>query len=78
MKKSEIAMIILVASVAVMVAWLVASRMSFLKVDPEGEKVQTIDSISSTLSGEPDPNIFNKKAINPTVITIIGDDKSGN
>jgi len=78
MKKSEIAMIILVASVAIMVAWAIASRMSFLKVNPDGVTVKTVDTISPTLPEEPDPAVFNKEAINPTVITIIGDSASGN
>lgn len=71
MKKSDIAMIILIASVSVMVAFFVANSLPFLKLDPDGVKVKTIDAISSEVT-PPDTAIFNEKAINPTVKTVIG------
>lgn len=71
MKKSDIAMIILIASVSVMVAIFAANSIPFLKVDPKGVKVKTITEISPDVD-EPDKSIFNANAINPTVKTVIG------
>ena len=71
MKKSDIAMIILIASVSVMVAFFIANSLPFLKVDPKGVTVKTINPVSSDVS-EPDKTIFNADAINPTVKTVIG------
>ncbi len=65
MKKSDIAMIIIVASLSVMVAFFVA-RSIFGDVYNNSVKVKTIDKISSEVV-EPDIEIFNKTAINPTV-----------
>ncbi len=71
MKKSDIAMIILIASVAVIVAFFVANSLPFLKLDPQGVKYKTIDKIEPTAT-EPDTALFNSDAINPTVKTVIG------
>jgi cytochrome bd-type quinol oxidase subunit 1 len=71
MKKADIAMIVLVASISVMTAFAIASSMSFLKVDPNGVEVQTIQPISADIE-QPDEAVFNDKAINPTVKTVIG------
>lgn len=65
MKKSDIAMIILIASVSVMIAYFVASSL-FGGSGNTSQKVQTIDSINSTIV-EPSPDIFNTNAINPSV-----------
>lgn len=77
MKKSDIAMIILIASLSVMVAFLVANQLTFLKPPEKGQKVPTTSKISSTVD-EPDPKVFNSDAINPTVQTVIGGSSSGN
>ena len=69
MKKTDIAMIILVASLGVIVAYVVASN--FLKLPDSGVKVQTIRKISSDVT-QPSKDIFNDKAINPTVEVIVG------
>lgn len=71
MKKTDIAMIILIASISVAVAFFTANSLSFLKVDEKGVNVKTIDTISADIT-DPDPAIFNDKAINPTVKTVIG------
>lgn len=72
MKKSDIAMIILIASISVLVAYFVGK--SFIgDVRSTSVKVKTADSISSTIT-QPDPAIFNSQAINPTVEVIIGGD----
>ena len=73
MKKTDIAMIILIASVGIMVAYFVASNISFLKLPEDGVKVQTIRSISDEIV-EPDEEVFHKDAINPTVEVIVGHD----
>lgn len=70
MKKSDIAMIILIASVSVLVAYFAAKA---LLGDNKSQAVtvKTADPISSNVT-QPDPAVFNKKAINPTVEVIIG------
>jgi len=65
MKKTDIAMIILIATVSVMVTYFVAK--SVIGDTYTGNaKVQTIDKIDSTII-DPSPSIFNKDAINPAV-----------
>lgn len=71
MKKTDIAMIVLIASVSVLVAFFIANALPFLKVSSTGEKVKTTSAISAT-KATPDTKIFNKDNINPTVETIIG------
>lgn len=71
MKKTDLAMIILVASVSVLIAFFIANSLPFLKVSDSGEKVKTIEPISAETT-EPDPRVFYKGAINPTIETIIG------
>lgn len=71
MKKTDIAMVILIAGVGVAIGYIVASNISFLKVPKSGAKVQTIREISSNVE-KPNPAIFNKNAINPTVEVFVG------
>jgi len=70
MKKSEIASIILIASVSVLIAYFVANAVIG---QPSGEstKVKTIAPITETVA-TPDKSIFNKDAINPTIQVEIG------
>jgi len=65
MKKSDIAMIILIASVSVIVAFFVAKGI-FGDVYTGTAKVKTIDRIDSSIE-TPSTDIFNKDAINPAV-----------
>ncbi len=65
MKKSDIAMIIMVASISVVVAFFVAKAI-FGDVYTGSVKVKTIDSTTSDIV-EPSAEIFNKDAINPAV-----------
>lgn len=65
MKKSDIAMIILIASVSILVAYFVAKSI-FGDASNGSVNVKTIDPISSEVSA-PDPSIFNSNAINPAV-----------
>ncbi|MEO5950793.1 MAG: hypothetical protein ABIQ04_05075 [Candidatus Saccharimonadales bacterium] len=70
MKKSDIAMIILIASASMLIAYFVAKGVVG-DVQNQVVKVKTAQSISSDVS-EPDKAIFNSNAINPTVEVIIG------
>ncbi len=65
MKKSDFAMIILIASASIMIAYFVGNALIGNNTNA-GEKVKTIDSISTEVT-EPDPEVFNAQAINPSV-----------
>jgi len=71
MKKTDIAMIILIAAIGVGVGYAVASNISFLKVPERGAQVQTVQEISPDVQ-KPDPNVFKSDAINPTVEVFVG------
>jgi mannitol-specific phosphotransferase system IIBC component len=75
MKKSDIAMIIFIASVSVLVAYFVANAVIGNTKD-EAVTVKTADPITTDIV-EPDPTVFNTNAINPTVEVIIGGDQQG-
>jgi len=72
MKKSDIAMIILIASISVLIAYFVAKAV-LGDVQNQSVKVKTADPITSQVV-EPDKTVFNTNAINPTVEVIIGND----
>lgn len=65
MKKTDIAMIILIASISVVVAFFVAKAI-FGDVYSGSAKVKTIESINSSIV-EPSTDIFNSTAINPSI-----------
>lgn len=65
MKKTDIAMIILIASVSVIVAYFLAKAV-LGGVYSGKAVVQTIDKIDTAIV-EPSPDIFNKDAINPAI-----------
>ena len=71
MKKSDIAMIILIASVSVMLSFAIANQLSFLKPPEKGQQVKTEEPIDSKVD-EPDKTVFRSDAINPTVQTVVG------
>lgn len=75
MKKSDIAMVVLIASVSIMISFIVANQLPFLKPPQKGVDIKTIDKIDSTVS-DPDPSVFRADAINPTVQTVIGGGES--
>ena len=75
MKKSDIAMIFLIASVSVMISFFIAKSI-FGDVYSGTAKVKTIDEISSSIE-EPSPDIFNINAINPAVQVQINGTGSG-
>lgn len=65
MKKSDVAMIILIVSVSVLTAFFISN--SILGNEYNGNtKIKTIDKIDSSIV-EPSPGIFNKDAINPAI-----------
>jgi hypothetical protein len=65
MKKTDIAMIILIASISVIVAFFLAKSI-FGATYTGSAKVKTIDKIDSSIVA-PSSDIFNKNAINPAV-----------
>lgn len=71
MKNTDIAALILIASISMVIAYFVADAV-IGKPTSESVKVKTIERISSDIQ-EPDKSIFNEDAINPTVEVIIGD-----
>ena len=70
MKKSDLATIILIAGFSTIVAFLLAN---VLLGDPNEEsvKVQYLDVISSNIA-QPDRELFNAEAVNPTVEVHVG------
>lgn len=76
MKKTDIAMIILIASVGVIIAYFVATNLPFLKLPESGVKVQTVRTINAEIE-QPDSAAFHKDAINPTVEVIVGSGAPG-
>ena len=71
MKKTDIAMIVLIAGVGILVAYFIAVNIPFLKLPEQGVEVQTVDPIRSEIS-EPSKSVFNADAINPTVEIVVG------
>lgn len=74
MKKSDIAMIVLIASISVIIAFFIAQSI-FGSIDESTATIKTIDRIESSIT-EPSSNIFNKSAINPAVEVQIRSDNS--
>jgi flagellar basal body-associated protein FliL len=70
MKKTDIAMIILIVSISVLVTYFVAKAV-IGDVSKQSVKVKTAEAISAELV-QPDPAVFNTNAINPTVEVTIG------
>jgi hypothetical protein len=71
MKKTDIAMIILIASVSVLVSFAIANNLTFLKPPEKGQKVKVAEKIEATVD-EPSQQVFKADAINPTIQTVIG------
>ncbi|NTW62096.1 hypothetical protein HGB25_01640 [Candidatus Saccharibacteria bacterium] len=65
MKKSDLAMIILIASISVITSFFIA-RAVFGDVYNGKAQVKTIDKIDANIV-QPSKDIFNKDAINPAV-----------
>ena len=75
MKKTDIAMIIFIASVSIVIAYFVGNAI-FNSSTNDVVQVQTIDSIDATIV-EPSKDIFNASAINPAVEVQISGAASG-
>lgn len=73
MKKTDLAMIVFIASVSVLVAFFVAKAV-FGDVYNGTAIVKTIEPINSTLV-ELSTDVFNENAINPTVKVEVNDTK---
>lgn len=71
MKRSDIAVIILLVSLSLMFGYFVGGAV-FSKNEPRTEKVQAAEAITAEVQ-VPDGRIFNEKAINPTVQVNIGE-----
>ncbi|QQS21667.1 hypothetical protein IPM09_04080 [Candidatus Saccharibacteria bacterium] len=71
MKKSDIAMIILIASMTALIAFLIGDQIPGLKLEEKGVKVPVASKVKSDVVA-PSDKVFNKDAINPTVQTVIG------
>jgi len=71
MKKTDVAMIILIAGVSVLVAFFVANQIPVLKLDTKGVKVPTTELIEADVT-PPSTEVFSGDSINPTVQTLIG------
>jgi hypothetical protein len=70
MKKSDIAVLVLIVSLTLVVSFLVVKGL-FGEPQNENVKVEKAEPISATLV-QPSANIFNRDAINPTVVIQIG------
>ena len=49
MKKTDIAMLVLIAGISMLSAFLIADNIPALKVSPKGAQVDTIEKISDTV-----------------------------
>lgn len=70
MKKSDIALLALIVSLTLVISFLVVKAL-FGEAQNTSTKVEVAAPISATLE-QPSPLIFNKGAINPTVVIQIG------
>ena len=77
MKRSDIAMIVLIAGLSMLIAFTIGNNIPALKAPRVGASVSTIEKMSSDVK-EPSSEVFNSNAINPTVETIIGSSSSPN
>lgn len=71
MKKTDIAMIILIASISVVIAYFVVGAIPGLQDASKPVMVKTIDRYESSID-KPDSDVFNSQALNPTVEVTIG------
>lgn len=65
MKKIDLAMIVLIASVSAVLAYVIANSF-FGGLTQEGARVKTVDAINSSIQ-QPSVEVFNQDAINPAV-----------
>lgn len=77
MKKSDIAMIILVAGVSAIIAFVMANQIPMLKPNEKGIEVQAVEKYHTGLA-DVQAEQFNASAINPTIKTVIGGESNAN
>ncbi len=65
MKKTDMALIVLIIGISAGVAYVIGNSI-FGGMIEQGQKVQTVDPINSTVQ-DPSEAIFNDNAINPSV-----------
>lgn len=70
MKKNDIALLILIVSLTLVISFLVVKAI-FGEPQKQAVKVEKVDPIASDIT-QPSSAIFNKDAINPTVVIQIG------
>ena len=70
MKRNDIALLILIVSITLVISFFVVKAL-FGEPQKDAVKVEKIDAISSSIV-QPSKSIFNKDAINPTVVIQIG------
>lgn len=70
MKKNDIAIIVLIVSITLTMSYFLAKAI-IGEPKAKNTEVEVVEPISSTVP-QPDPAIFNKDAINPTVPIQIG------
>jgi hypothetical protein len=70
-KKTDIAMIVLIATISVVIAFFVTNSIMGNAATDE-QQVDTIERITLDEALTPDPDIFNVDAINPTVEVQVG------
>ena len=71
MKKNDIALVVLIVSISLVVTYFVAKA---IIGDPKGQEVsaEVVEPITPDLT-TPSNKIFNRDAINPTIVIQIGD-----
>lgn len=70
MKKNDIALLVLIVSITLVASFFVVKAL-FGEPQKQATKVEKVDEISSSIV-QPSKSIFNKDAINPTVVIQIG------
>jgi hypothetical protein len=70
MKKSDIAVLVLIVSLTLVISFLLVKSL-FGEPQNQNTKVEKVEPISASLV-QPSANIFNREAINPTVVIQIG------
>jgi len=70
MKKNDIALLVLIASITLVISFFLVKAL-FGTPTSDQTKAEVVEPISAKID-EPSPLIFNKNAINPTVVIQIG------
>ena len=72
MKKTDVAMIILIATISVLASFFITKAVMGTPSE-DTKKAQTIEAIDPTIE-QPDTAIFNSEAINPAIKIELNDD----